>query len=1363
MRGKIGRSLIVLIALFLASGVPDWRMGTSPAVAQSGPGSSGSSAMSSNLRLVGNMGGSGGGLAIDGSTAFIGHGKRVLALDVSNPSSPRLVGQSPVLPHFVSDIEIVGSFLYVADELGGLRILARSNLQEAGFYPTPSMVFDVAIQSPYAYLAEKEGLRILDVSDPAAPRLIRFLYTSAIPIRISVSGRYAAVSYDFSGLIEIYDVTQPSNPVSLSQINVPGMIGGVWLSGSLLFAVNGVTSDQSLHGLRIFDLSNPRAPSQIGFVNLFAPVDLAIANNYAYVIDTFDRLFIVDISNPAAPRLVGQGIFSTGLNNKIRVAGQVAYVMQASRLVIISVANPSSPQQLGSYALSGPRIGVFQSIYAFGPYAYLTDRDGFRVIDLSMPAQPRSVGFLAPPPLRSFSRFSIDGSYAFIAGGGTLAVVDISNPYAPRLVREAIPNSGYMDAIDVAVRGNYVFVTSLGECGIGTGLLVFERVNPDYPVHIASVPGTGRSLGVFVASMGGRVYAYLADACGALHVVDVSAPNAPSRIASLSLPSAHDVFVIGIYAYVATDDGVRVIDVSNPAAPRQIGAYPLRHALGIYGHGSNVYVATGLDGLHVLDVSSPAVPQEIAYARSDSGADLIFADDRYILWGDGRTGLNILSLTAGGPGPINHPPSARIRMCADSNCRREGERLEMVVPSGQTATVRLSGAESTDPDGDVLTYRWTVDGGPAGSGQELTVSLSPREQEYEIRLTVEDGRGGRGEAAGRIAVLVSGSDGAQLVPPRHGLVTGSTVPPGEALTHMWRFKNTGNTTWDPSTHFLERVEGTVGPDRIALPRQVAPGGSELFVWQAQAPSSPGSYTVAYQMRGPRGRFGPVTRLRFYVAQADANYGQTVLNEASKLAGMEYSPLLYGRRAMPMSGSEPINTPTDYFARQSEITPSHKLYYSGLGGYYFRYGVCTDVPIDGAYFGLNKDLAKATGWGARNTDCLMNLLRGSGCGGKTLTDILGASYRYMAWEWLSPAGLEQYVKARPGDLIFFKWKQGAWGERWDPNRDSHHVGIVRTVTADGRPDWILDNGAGLGSRKWDYFKGKTEWVHLVRVVRVSGAAGLGAAGPEAAQAGEEEPPPYRLVLTLEGAGARMEIRDEMGRFVPRSPDPSVLAVHEHNWIPYVPARTEWTEVGSAQIVTLTASEEMGAHYAVRLIAGAPASYRLQARLLRGDQLLATAEQVNPIGAENLMVHLDIGPTEEGFRMQMTPPMPAARLIVPEEVFGSAMSGVARLELPIRADPAWGTARKVRLAITDLRYGFFDSLPPERIRLPQEPVDLGPGETWIGWVEVDVTGIPPGHYVGRVVVSADNGLPESVSVAVEARGEHRLYLPLVLRGP
>jgi len=66
-------------------------------------------------------------------------------------------------------------------------------------------------------------------------------------------------------------------------------------------------------------------------------------------------------------------------------------------------------------------------------YGFVTDDDGFKVLDLTEPAKPRLIPG-AFVPLKHAQRFYLARTYAYVADGADgLALIDISNPEKPRL------------------------------------------------------------------------------------------------------------------------------------------------------------------------------------------------------------------------------------------------------------------------------------------------------------------------------------------------------------------------------------------------------------------------------------------------------------------------------------------------------------------------------------------------------------------------------------------------------------------------------------------------------------------------------------------------------------------------------------------------------------------------------------------------------------------------------------------------------------------------------------------------------------------------------------------------------------------
>ena len=79
---------------------------------------------------------------------------------------------------------------------------------------------------------------------------------------------------------------------------------------------------------------------------------------YAYVIDGFSGLQIIDISNPASPIIVGR-VETPGYTDGVYVKGNYAYVTNGSfGLQVINISNPASPAIVGSVKTPGSARGV---------------------------------------------------------------------------------------------------------------------------------------------------------------------------------------------------------------------------------------------------------------------------------------------------------------------------------------------------------------------------------------------------------------------------------------------------------------------------------------------------------------------------------------------------------------------------------------------------------------------------------------------------------------------------------------------------------------------------------------------------------------------------------------------------------------------------------------------------------------------------------------------------------------------------------------------------------------------------------------------------------------------------------------------
>ncbi len=159
----------------------------------------------------------------------------------------------------------------------------------------------------------------------------------------------------------------------------------------------------------------------------------------------------------------------------------------------------------------------------------------------------------------------------------------------------------------------------------------------------------GYARDVFVSG----IYAYVADESfapnqgGGLRVIDISNPNSPIQVGSIDISgSAEAVDVSGSYAFIADwYYGLRVIDVSNPQTPNEIGNYDTKgNAADIEVSGSFAYVTDTKYGLRIIDVSNPGTPQETGYYYPPTLQRGIFIKGNYAYVNSGKT-LRILDVS----------------------------------------------------------------------------------------------------------------------------------------------------------------------------------------------------------------------------------------------------------------------------------------------------------------------------------------------------------------------------------------------------------------------------------------------------------------------------------------------------------------------------------------------------------------------------------------------------------------------------------------------------------------------------------------------------------------------------------------------
>ena len=353
---------------------------------------------------------------------------------------------------------------------------------------------------------------------------------------------------------------------------------------------------------------------------------------------------IVDLSNPANPRLVGRirlrtlgtqadhshgDAVATHINSGA-FQGDVAIVLYG----VPDQFDPASyPQPYGIWDVTNPSIPTFLSVLNLGNWSH--GNEG---------------GDLGDKP---YDGKAVAGNYFYalynkagrkFPGDYRLAVVDISDPGNPVVVEDwedigDASNDVWLLGLSLNESGTRAYITGLTPAPYGPWsthgyLYILDIENPSQPTEIGRYvfPLLGTPSSVSIARpTSDDALVVLADhswgrgdsenvKCGILHILDTSNPAAISEISTFALPQsslpgnctgnrnwviATDLAIRGNLVYSTwLSGGVRTIDISDPTNPVQVAFLTRGDLSDVALLGTDFVVATTVwgSGMYVLSM-----------------------------------------------------------------------------------------------------------------------------------------------------------------------------------------------------------------------------------------------------------------------------------------------------------------------------------------------------------------------------------------------------------------------------------------------------------------------------------------------------------------------------------------------------------------------------------------------------------------------------------------------------------------------------------------------------------------------------------------------------------------------------------------
>lgn len=328
-----------------------------------------------------------------------------------------------------------------------------------------------------------------------------------------------------------------------------------------------------------------------------------------------DRIYAVDLSNPASPTITDSVVVDARIINDVMTTADGKYGVMTREgastrkngIVILSFEDPAHPKAIAEYTATVS--GGVHSAFIYGHHVFLTDdaTGSMRVIDIGDPFQPREVARWETAHSsagRMLHDIDVQDGLAYLSyWNDGLVILDVGNgmkggsPERPTLVSqftynldslyrevELLGGPGFIRGTHTAWRsGKYVFV----------GDEVFSAT--PRATEGAGVVGLGRAF-------------------GRIHVVDVSDIEHPREVAWYEPQDggAHNVWVAGDTLYLGDyQGGLRVVDISGElrgdllAQGREIAHVVTADDAGVVPHSPNAWGAIYRDGhIYVSDMNS---------------------------------------------------------------------------------------------------------------------------------------------------------------------------------------------------------------------------------------------------------------------------------------------------------------------------------------------------------------------------------------------------------------------------------------------------------------------------------------------------------------------------------------------------------------------------------------------------------------------------------------------------------------------------------------------------------------------------------------------------------------------------------------
>ena len=630
-------------------------------------------------------------------TGFDYSGKKVVDIfklsirqEISSIYDPVLLGKHSVFPQQTISLSLHSNKLFHGQEEGLLSLFAT--LKDDKKLPTwltltltPNLVGtyktifssanDVTVVGTTAYIADNQGLQIIDISNIAVPTLIGNYRTLDFAMQVTVIDVIAYLAVNPTGVLAI-NISDPTKLTLLGNYPVLGIKKIIDYTESTIL----IAGTKGLEIVNVNYVVNYQLSKIESDVTFF---EIKVIGEIAYIAGWSKGLILIDISNSNNPILI-KNVLTQGLAIGIDVVGDIAYMATSFGLELIDLSNIKTPTLLETTSTC---CGSAVAVRVIGDVAYVTAGLNLKLINISNIGDLVQLGEVIIGDLST--KIIIADKVAYVAARFCLQLVNVSNANSPTLLGswiigsttiglEVVEEIAYvtsLNGLQLINTSNVNNLTLLGHVsiqavsitimektafvGTGAGIQLIDISDSRNLVFLGSADITSPAIRVINI----REVLYVTTSVG-LYIFNASLmKNMPPRRYITEHP-VRDISIIDTTIFILTSDvWLQIIELSNLYNPVFLGNY----GVGLLNGNSlavmdNLAVIADLNlGLHIINISNLDKPAMLASYSTLGLAENIVVVGKLIFLAE-TTGLQIIDINnATMPTLIGNYPKENIK------------------------------------------------------------------------------------------------------------------------------------------------------------------------------------------------------------------------------------------------------------------------------------------------------------------------------------------------------------------------------------------------------------------------------------------------------------------------------------------------------------------------------------------------------------------------------------------------------------------------------------------------------------------------------------------------------------------------------